>query len=59
MVRVTIKQNKFAKGHEPNWSRERYKVVGIKGNQYLYPGINTYKLYLKTWALKRLNLILY
>ena len=46
MVRVNIKQGKFAKGHEPNWSRERYKVVGIKGNQYLIPGINKDKLYL-------------
>ena len=30
MVRVNIKKNKFAKGHEPNWSSTRYKVVGIK-----------------------------
>ena len=37
-------ENKFAKGHEPNWSRERYKVVGIKGNQYLIPSINKDKL---------------
>ena len=47
MVRVNINQNKFAKGHEPNWSRERYKVVGIKGNQYLIPGMNKDKLYLR------------
>ena len=40
MVRVDIEKGKFAKGHEPNWSRERYKVVGIKGNQYLIPNIN-------------------
>ena len=38
--------NKFAKGHEPNWSRERYNVVGKKGNQYLIPGINKDELYL-------------
>ena len=30
MVRVNIKNNEFAKGHEPNWSRERYTVVAIK-----------------------------
>ena len=28
-----ISENKFAKGHEPNWSSTRYKVVGIKSNQ--------------------------
>ena len=33
MVRVNIKKGKFAKGHEPNLGRERYKVGGIKGNQ--------------------------
>ena len=47
-----ILTNKFAKGHEPNWSRERYKVVGIKGNQYLIPSINKYKLYLRHELLK-------
>ena len=52
MVRVNIKKNKFAKGHEPNWSRERYKVVGIKGNQYLVPSINKDKLYLRHELLK-------
>ena len=52
MVRVNIKTNKFAKGYEPNWSRERYKVVGIKGNQYLIPGINKDKLYLRHESLK-------
>ena len=52
MVRVNIKTNKFAKGYEPNWSRERYNVVGIKGNQYLIPGINKDKLYLRHESLK-------
>ena len=47
VVRVNIERNKFAKGHEPNWSRERYKVVGIKCNQYLIPGINEDKLFLR------------
>ena len=45
MVRVNIQNKKFAKGHEPNWSSTRYKVVGIKGNQYLIPSINKDKLY--------------
>ena len=52
MVRVNIKKNKFAKGHEPNWSRERYKVVGIKGNQYFIPSMNKDKLYLRHELLK-------
>ena len=42
-----ILTNKFAKGHEPNWGSTRYKVVGIKGNQYLIPSINKNKLYLR------------
>ena len=45
-------KSKFAKGHEPNWSRERYKVVGIKGNQYLIPSINKQKLFLRHEILK-------
>ena len=52
MVRVNIKKHKVAKGYEPNWSRERYNVVGIKGNQYLIPGINKDKLYLRHELLK-------
>ena len=47
MVRVNIKTNKFVKGHEPNWSSTRYKVVGIKGNQCLIPSMNKDKLYLR------------
>ena len=46
MVRVNINKGKFSKPHEPNWSSTRYKVVGIKGNQYLIPSINKDKLYL-------------
>ena len=45
-------KNEFAKGHEPNWRSTRYKVVGIKGNQYLIPGINKDKLYLRHELLK-------
>ena len=52
MVRVNIKKNKFAKGYEPNWSRERYKVVGIKGNQYFIPGISKDELHLRHELLK-------
>ena len=52
MVRVNIKKNKFAKGHEPNWSSTRYKAVAIKGSQYLIPGISKDKLYLRHEPLK-------
>ena len=51
MVRVDI-ENNFAKGHEPNRSSTGYKVVGIKGNQYLIPSINEDKLYLRHELLK-------
>ena len=47
VVRVNIKKCKFSKHHEPNWSSTRYKVVGIKGNQYLIPSIDKDKLYLR------------
>ena len=48
---LTLK-HEFAKGHEPNWSSTRYKVVAIKGNQYLIPGINKDKLHLRHGLLK-------
>ena len=52
MVRVNIKKGKFAKGHEPNWSSTRHKVVAVKNNQYFMPSINKQKLYLRHELLK-------
>ena len=52
MVRVNIKKGKFAKGHEPNWSSTRHKVVAVKGNQYLIPSVNKIKLFLRHEILK-------
>ena len=52
MVRVNMKKGKFAKGHEPNWSSTRYRVVGIKGKQYFSPSINNEQLYLRRELLK-------
>ena len=52
MVRINIKKKRFAKGHEPNWSSTRYKVVAIEGNQCLVPSINKDKLYLRHGLLK-------
>ena len=51
-LELIFKRNILAKGHEPNWSSTRYKVVGIKGNQYLIPNINKDKLYLRHELLK-------
>ena len=35
-VRIMIKTNKFDKAHMPNWSSEKYKVLGIdKQNNFL------------------------
>ena len=47
-----ILKNKFSKSHELNWSSTGYKVVGIKGNQYLTPNINKQKLFLRHELLK-------
>ena len=47
VVRINIKKCRLSKSHEPNLSSTRYKVVGIKGNQYFIPSINKDKLYLR------------
>ena len=51
-VRVNIKKGRFAKGHEPNFSKERHKVVDVRNNQYFIPSINKAKLYLRHELLK-------
>ena len=35
MVRIMVKKNKFDKAHMPNWSLEKYKVIGIDNNNFL------------------------
>ena len=35
MVRIMIKNNKFDKAHMPNWSSEKYKVLGIDENNFI------------------------
>ena len=32
MARIMIKNNKFDKAHMPNWSSEKYKVIGTDTN---------------------------
>ena len=52
VIYIYIYIHTYPKGHEPNWSSTRYKVVGIKGNQYLIPSINKDKSYLRHELLK-------
>ena len=35
MVRIMIKNIKFDKAHMPNWSLDKYKVLGIDNNTFL------------------------
>ena len=36
MVRIMIKHDKFDKAHMPNWSSEKYEVIGIGNNNFLF-----------------------
>ena len=47
MVRVNNKTSKFDKGHQPNLSSTRYKVVDVIGNNYYIPITTKTKLYLR------------
>ena len=40
-------KSKSSKSHDPNWSSTRYRVVGVRGNQYYIPSVNKDKLYLR------------
>ena len=46
-LELILEKGKVSKSHEPNWSSTRYKVVGIRGNQYMIPIINKQKLFLR------------
>ena len=35
MVRIMIKTNKFDKAHTPNWSLEKYKIIGIDNTNFM------------------------
>ena len=35
MVRIMIKHNKFDKAHMPNWSSDKYTVIGSDNNLFL------------------------
>ena len=35
MVRIMVKRNTFDKAHTPNWSSEKYKVIGIGKNNLM------------------------
>ena len=47
MVRIMTKKNKFDKAHVPNWSLEKYKVLGIDSNNFLLNHPTKRKLYLR------------
>ena len=50
-VRVLLRKDNKTKGHHPTFSNEVYKVLDIKGNNYLVND-NKHKLYLRHELLK-------
>ena len=46
MVRIMVK-NKFDKAHMPNWSSEKYKVIGIDNNNFLLNHPTKRKVFLR------------
>ena len=42
-----INNNKFDKAHMPNWSSEKYKVIGIGNNNFLLNHPTKRKLFLR------------
>ena len=47
MVRIMIKKKRFDKAHMPNWSSEKYKVIGIDNNNFLLNHPTKRKLYMR------------
>ena len=47
MVRIMIKKDKLDKSHMPNWSTERYKVIGIDNNNFLLNHPTKQKVFLR------------
>ena len=35
MVRIMIKHNKFDTAHMPNWSNEKYTILGVDEHNFL------------------------
>jgi len=51
-VRVKINPKRTAKGYEPTFSKEVYKVVAIKDGQYYIPGYHKHRLFSRHELLK-------
>lgn len=51
-VRVKINQKKTAKGHDPTFTKEIYKVVSIKDGEYFIPGYHKSRLFNRHELLK-------
>ena len=47
MVRIMINTNKFDKSHMPNWSLEKYKVLGVDNNNFLLNHPTKRKVFLR------------
>ena len=46
-VRIKINQKKTAKGHDPTFTKEKYKVVDIKDGEYYIPSYHKQRLWLR------------
>ena len=47
MVRIMLKMNKFDKAHMPNWSSEKYQVIGTENNNFLLNHPTKRKVFLR------------
>ena len=46
-VRIKINPKRTAKGHDPPFSKEKYKVVAIKDNEYYIPSFHKNRMWLR------------
>ena len=46
-VRIKINPKRTAKGHAPTFSKEKYKVVAIKDNEYYIPSYQKHRMWLR------------
>ena len=46
-VIIKIHPKRTAKGHDPTFSNEKYKVVAIKDNEYYIPSFHKHRLWLR------------
>ena len=46
-VRIKINQKKTAKGNDPTFTKEKYKIVAIKDGEYFIPSYHKHRLWLR------------